>query len=352
MATTPIDSMQSQDSTSKPLEDSSLVEEPSTLRLSVDVDLLMPEFLADETFGIDNHFVSEYVDSLLVERDSTHVEGSVHVSPYHPWFEEPKVPFHSSFDSVPDAYTPVSSEHIDDFHPHFIIEESPLSTHEPELAHLEDGIPKSSEEQGIFAPQTTNTFDSIPTPPSPGNSLPIADSSETIHTPEDIESQLSNLYLSYRRSVSRLATLSDPFDSSPSSIPSVGDPDAQAEIMMTKAQYQLTLEEGRFWDGFSAELRESKLPDALKRLSQRSEYMSASFERRMNPPTSSTYTESKEILNAMGVPCLEASGAYEAEALASSMVLNGLADYVISEDTVRFLVHPFAISAIQNLNDW
>ncbi|KAG6890248.1 hypothetical protein C0992_002657 [Termitomyces sp. T32_za158] len=302
---------------------SSPLKEALTPRLSVDVDLLMPEFLADETVGIDSHLTSDYVDSLLVE------DSPVHNPPYHPWFEEPKVPFHASFESEPDTYTAVSLDHIDDFHPHIRIEES----RESDLPYLEDNVSQSSSEEGTVRPQTTNSLDNIPPPPSLGNSIPLASLSQTIYTPEDIPSQLSNLYLSYRQSVSRLATLSDPFDSSPSLIPSVGDPDTQAEIVMTKAQYQLTLEEGRFWDSFFAEPRESKLPDALKRLSQTSKYMSASFERRMNPPTSSTYTESKEILNAMGVPCLETSGAYEAEALASSIVLNGLADYVVSEDT-------------------
>jgi len=33
------------------------------------------------------------------------------------------------------------------------------------------------------------------------------------------------------------------------------------------------------------------------------------------------------------VPCIESTGPYEAEALASSLVLNGCADYVASEDT-------------------
>ena len=36
----------------------------------------------------------------------------------------------------------------------------------------------------------------------------------------------------------------------------------------------------------------------------------------------------------MGVPCVEADGPFEAEALAASLVLRGQADYVASEDTV------------------
>ncbi|KAG6868149.1 hypothetical protein C0993_007093 [Termitomyces sp. T159_Od127] len=332
--TNPRGNVQSRDGTSKLFEDPSLLKEPLTPRLSVDVDLLLPDYLADETVGDDGHLVSDYVDSLVVEADPTRVEGSpMHVPPYHPWFEEPKAPFHSLLKSEPDTSTTVHFKHVDDLHPHIRVEESSSSTHESALAHLEDGISQSSSEEGISIPQTTSTLDSLATPPSAGSGVPISTPAQFSYTPEDISGQLSNLYLSYRQSVSRLATLSDPFDSSPSLIPSVGDPDTQAEIVMTKAQYQLTLEEGRFWDAFSVEPGEFKLPDALRRLSETSECMSASFERRMNPPSSSTYTESKEILNAMGVPCLEVSGAYEAEALASSMVLNGLADYVVSEDT-------------------
>jgi flap endonuclease-1 len=62
--------------------------------------------------------------------------------------------------------------------------------------------------------------------------------------------------------------------------------------------------------------------------------MVQSLLRRSNPPTEITYEESKSVLHAMGVPCIESTGPYEAEALASSLVLNGCADYVASEDTV------------------
>jgi flap endonuclease-1 len=45
----------------------------------------------------------------------------------------------------------------------------------------------------------------------------------------------------------------------------------------------------------------------------------------------------------MGIPCIDAIGAIEGEALASSMVLGGLADYVASEDTVGPLFIRFCI---------
>ncbi|QRV86376.1 XPG i-region domain-containing protein [Ceratobasidium sp. AG-Ba] len=68
-------------------------------------------------------------------------------------------------------------------------------------------------------------------------------------------------------------------------------------------------------------------------LEEQSGHMVASLTRRANPPSNSTYTESRLILEAMGVPCIESPMHYEAEALASSIVINGLADFVGSEDT-------------------
>ncbi|KAG5727812.1 putative flap endonuclease 1 like protein [Termitomyces sp. T112] len=350
--TTPIGSTRTQDGIHKTTVTVPSSEELLTPRLSVDVDFPIPEYVADETVVTDSHLVSDYVDSVLLEADSPRVKySSAHVPPYH---QEPKAPFypepfHSPFEFEPDIYTIVAPKHTDDFLPHFVIEDSPLaSAHEPEPGSPEDNFSQLSSKESTSHAQTTYKFDTIPTTPSSESISPST--TQTPPTPEDILGQLSDLYLSYRQSVSRLAALSNPLDSSPFSIPSVGDPDTQAEIVMTKAQYQLTLEEGRFWDAFAAEPRGAKLPDVLKMLTETSECMSASFERRMNPPTSSTYLESKEILKAMGVPCLETSGAYEAEALASSMVLNGLADYVVSEDTDVLIYEAPLVRNLTNKN--
>jgi flap endonuclease-1 len=46
--------------------------------------------------------------------------------------------------------------------------------------------------------------------------------------------------------------------------------------------------------------------------------------------------EAREILEAMGVPCFQVQGEHEGEGVASSLVLQGMADYVVSEDTVRW----------------
>ncbi|KAG6828094.1 hypothetical protein H0H92_009249 [Tricholoma furcatifolium] len=267
--------------------------------------------------------------------------------------EEPSLPSISEEMPLPPASeqpSPPTSEEqslsIDLEEPFFpsISEEMPFpSTSE------QPPLPPTSEEQPLsFA---------LEEPPLPSVSEELSDEEvpststvKSIPSPEGIERELSNLYLDYRQSVSRFAKLSDPL-TSPPLIPSVGDADTQAEIMMTKAQYHLTLEEGQFWDEISAEAKKDRLPNTLEKLFQKSDMMSSSFERRMNPPTQTTYNQSREILRAMGVPCLETTGAFEAEALASSIVLNGLADYVVSEDTDVLVYEAPLVRNLTNKNE-
>ena len=74
--------------------------------------------------------------------------------------------------------------------------------------------------------------------------------------------------------------------------------------------------------------------DRLDALRTRSELITESYQRRMDAPTKNTYMESRQILEAMGILCYEVEGEDEGEALASSLVLQGFADYVVSEDSV------------------
>lgn len=140
----------------------------------------------------------------------------------------------------------------------------------------------------------------------------------------------------------------------PSSLASsrpVDPADTQVQAAMSKTQYQLTLEEGKLWEKLTdpdevVDHDETSTVAILASLREKSSFMVQSYHRRNNPPTETTYEESKNILHAMGVPCIESTGPYEAEALASSLVLNGCADYVASEDTVRsnfslFFFSPF-----------
>ena len=77
--------------------------------------------------------------------------------------------------------------------------------------------------------------------------------------------------------------------------------------------------------------------DDIYTLADKSFVMSTSFMRQTLIQTDQTYRESQEILQAMGIPCIVASDATEAEALASesAIVHQGLADFVATEDTVR-----------------
>ncbi|KAI0250662.1 PIN domain-like protein [Lactifluus subvellereus] len=181
---------------------------------------------------------------------------------------------------------------------------------------------------------------------------------------QGLASSLTDLYLDYRRGVAKLDVMPTvisttpsvsapqepvgPADAQvqlnalihpPSAISGPADPaDAQVQAAVSKTQYQLTVEEGKLWHRLTdpeegVDQDESPTATILASLREKSYFMVESYLRRNNPPTETTYEESKDILRAMGVPCLESTGPFEAEALASSLVLNGCADYVASEDT-------------------
>ncbi|KAF8190328.1 PIN domain-like protein [Mycena galopus ATCC 62051] len=111
--------------------------------------------------------------------------------------------------------------------------------------------------------------------------------------------------------------------------------EARVAYSMTKGQTQLMTDEARLWEELAAptSAADEEVEEQVAELSYRAHIMSESYERRNNPPTTQTYDESKELLRAMGVPCIDTTGTFEAEALASSLVINGFADYVASEDT-------------------
>lgn len=154
-------------------------------------------------------------------------------------------------------------------------------------------------------------------------------------SPEDVKSALAASYLEYRASLAQLSPLSEP---STTQAQSEDVSEARADFIMSKTQHQLTVDEGRFWEQLTDTTQAESVEAAAVALAEKSSLVSDSYERRTHPPTSETYVESMEMLHAMGVPCIECDGPYEAEALASSLVLHGMADYVASEDTVRH--HP------------
>lgn len=125
--------------------------------------------------------------------------------------------------------------------------------------------------------------------------------------------------------------------------------EAHVEYALSKNQHSLMMEEGRLWQGLAhsddPEAVESILRSLAEELETKSSLLSESYDRRTHPPTSETYEQSKEILQAMGVPYITPSGPFEAEALAASLVIHGHADYVASEDTVRQIISPTKVTA-------
>ncbi|KAG1776885.1 PIN domain-like protein [Suillus placidus] len=163
---------------------------------------------------------------------------------------------------------------------------------------------------------------------------------DSVPSAEDVISALSSLYQEYRDCVAQITSL-------PSTVEVPESPDeTRVEYIMSRSQLQMTIEEGQIWDTLSG------APEtALATLAEKSGVLSESYARRSNPPTTQTYEESKEILCAMGVPCIESEGPFEAEALASSLVIRGIADYVASEDTDVLVYEAPLIRNIANRND-
>ena len=153
-----------------------------------------------------------------------------------------------------------------------------------------------------------------------------------------------SLSLDFKANVAKLASVapSEPLLSS-------SDEEARDYRVMTKAQNQLTTDEGKVWGKIATSMSMYAKPSAstasldfpistindIHTLADKSFVRSTSFLRRTHIPTDQTYLESKEILQAMGIPCIDAADATEAEALASAIVHRGLADFVATEDTVR-----------------
>lgn len=163
---------------------------------------------------------------------------------------------------------------------------------------------------------------------------------DSVPSVEDVISALSSLYQEYRDCVAQITSL-------PSAVEVPESPDeTRAEYIMSRSQLQMTIEEGQLWDTL-ADAPET----ALATLAEKSGAFSESYARRSNLPTTQTYEESREILRAMGVPCIESKGAFEAEALASSLVIHGIADYVASEDTDVLVYEAPLIRNITSRND-
>ena len=163
---------------------------------------------------------------------------------------------------------------------------------------------------------------------------------------EGLAADISLLYTEYCKSVPQLISLSSsrPPDATLPDVPPTPFPEdeieaSKVEYAMSKSQMELVVEEAEFWEQLAQSVQTGGMGQSVARLAEslesKSSVLSESYMRRTHPPTTETYAESREILRAMGIPCVEPSGPYEAEALAASIVLHGHADFVASEDTVR-----------------
>lgn len=115
---------------------------------------------------------------------------------------------------------------------------------------------------------------------------------------------------------------------------------APEEVPESRKQLNLSSDEKILWNKVQSLIAEPlflRTPPLLAHLLQRSKTLVDGYKLRAFRPTEETYTECKMMLEALGIPCIEARGAFEAEGLAAALVRRGLAHYVASEDTVCFM---------------
>ncbi|KZT04482.1 PIN domain-like protein [Laetiporus sulphureus 93-53] len=174
--------------------------------------------------------------------------------------------------------------------------------------------------------------------------------------PEDIIPAILECYDDFWQSASKVKALPEP--SSAECVTSTGlvesAEEAPGEMKLTemsKKQKQLITEESLVWSRLAESPPNNSASETveseLAALMDKSSAMVESFKRRVDGPTSQTYEESKEIIRAMGIPVIDTSGPYEAEALASLLMLKGHVDYVASEDTD---VLAFQATLLRNLS--
>jgi hypothetical protein len=155
--------------------------------------------------------------------------------------------------------------------------------------------------------------------------------------PSKLASDIGALYKEFQRSVPTVQGIDAEERSTVVTGAETSPSDAQATATASKFQKALTLAEGKIWAALAHHASETpyaELACDAAALRDQSAHMSESYTRRTHPPTQKTYDECREILGALGIPCITTEGEYEAEALASSIVVHGHADFVASEDTV------------------
>ncbi|KAL5485359.1 hypothetical protein ACEPAI_8001 [Sanghuangporus weigelae] len=143
----------------------------------------------------------------------------------------------------------------------------------------------------------------------------------------DLSEQLGTTYESHKVSFKKSQIITLPID------PSIVSPE---EVSETRKQLSLSYDENLLWNkipSLIAHTRSLRTPPLLVNALQRCKILCESYKKRASPPTEETFKECRLILEALGVPCIESRGQYEAEGLAAALVRRGLAHFVASEDT-------------------
>ncbi|KAF9653554.1 PIN domain-like protein [Thelephora ganbajun] len=155
------------------------------------------------------------------------------------------------------------------------------------------------------------------------------------HDSSRVSSMLAALYSSFLASVQKMGVLLSPRTVLPR--PEEQDDETKVTQELSQAQRRLVMKEEWMWKRLSEvtseEGTEGDVSSLARELEDKSARILTSYERRNNPPTSEVYNQCRIILQAMGVPCTNAKGGVEGEALAAAIVRDGLADFVASEDT-------------------
>lgn len=164
------------------------------------------------------------------------------------------------------------------------------------------------------------------------------------YNPSQVSSMLAVLYSSFLANVRRMGVLL----SSRTVLPRPEEQDDETKVTqeLSQAQRQLVTEEESIWKRVLEVATEEKTEERTeerteedvsllaRELKSKSAKILTSYERRKNPPPGEVYYQSRIVLQALGVPCIDAKGGIEGEALASAIVRDGFADVVASEDTV------------------
>ena len=188
---------------------------------------------------------------------------------------------------------------------------------------------------------TSLTVATEPTDSEPSSTQTTSDQAEGLlaHNPSRVSSMLVALYSGFLASVLQMGVLLSPRTILPR--PEEQDDETKIAQELSQAQRRLVAEEESIWKRLSEATSEEETKEDVSFLARELEAKSAkivtSYVRRNNPPNSEVYDQSRTILRAMGVPCIDTKDGVEGEALAAAIVRDGLADYVASEDTVSFL---------------